>query len=76
MVELQGDEHTGRNVIRRPRQALRGLLLTGEEPHYLTSEPAGGHGAAATISTEPLWWPGGKIAAHHLGAYLAQARRE
>ena len=57
------------------RPQLRGLLLTGEEPQYMTSEPAGGHGAAATISTEPPWWPGGKIAAHHLGAYLATQAR-
>jgi sulfide:quinone oxidoreductase len=58
------------------RPSLRGLLLTGEEPQYLDSEPTGGRGAPATISTEPLWWPGGKIAAHHLGAYLAQAHRQ
>ena len=57
------------------RPALHGLLLTGEAPHYLTSQPAGGHGAAATIRTEPPWWPGGKIAAHHLGAYLAAQAR-
>jgi sulfide:quinone oxidoreductase len=57
------------------RPSLRGLLLTGEEPQYLDSEPTGGRGAPATISAEPLWWPGGKIAAHHLGAYLAQAYR-
>jgi sulfide:quinone oxidoreductase len=57
------------------RPALRGLLLTGAEPHYLSSEPAGGRGGGV-VSTEPLWWPGGKIDAHHLGAYLAGARRE
>jgi sulfide:quinone oxidoreductase len=57
------------------RPALRGLLLTGDAPRYLTSEPAGGRGAAASISTEPLWWPGGKIAAPHLGAYLVRTGR-
>jgi len=55
------------------RPVLRGLLLTGEEPQYLEAMPAGGHGATEVASTEPLWWPGGKIAAHHLGAYLVQA---
>jgi sulfide:quinone oxidoreductase len=53
--------------------SLKGLLLTGDEPHYLLARPAGGHGAPATISTDPLWWPGGKIAAPHLGNYLATA---
>jgi sulfide:quinone oxidoreductase len=55
------------------RPTLRALLLTGGEPHYLESRPAGGHGAPATASVEPLWWPGGKIAARYLGPYLAQA---
>ncbi|HEX3331974.1 MAG TPA: FAD-dependent oxidoreductase [Gaiellales bacterium] len=57
------------------RPTLRALLLTGDEPQYLESRPAGGHGAAATPSNEPLWWPGGKIAARYLGPYLAQAER-
>lgn len=54
---------------------LKGLLLTGEEPQYLEARPTGGHGLSATMSTEPLWWPGGKIAAPHLGSYLVEARR-
>jgi sulfide:quinone oxidoreductase len=53
--------------------SLKGLLLTGDEPHYLQARPAGGHGAPATISTDPLWWPGGKIAAPLLGSYLVTA---
>ena len=57
------------------RPVLRGLLLTGDEPRYLESKPAGGHGAAALASREPLWWPGGKIAGRHLGSYLAAAER-
>lgn len=56
------------------RPVLRGLLITGGEPHYLLADPTGGRGQTAASSTEPLWWPGGKIAAHHLGPYLAQAR--
>ena len=55
------------------RPVLRGLLLTGEEPRYISSDPTGGHGPGEPISTEPLWWPGGKIAARHLGAYLVRA---
>ncbi len=52
---------------------LRGLLLTGDTPQYLFADLTGGHGSTATASTEPLWWPGGKIAADHLGHYLAHA---
>jgi sulfide:quinone oxidoreductase len=55
------------------RPTLRALLLTGDEPQYLESRPAGGQGPPATATTEPLWWPGGKIAARYLGPYLAQA---
>ena len=54
---------------------LRGLMLTGDEPQYLEAKPTGGHGTPAKASTEPLWWPGGKIAAPHLGSYLVAARR-
>jgi sulfide:quinone oxidoreductase len=55
------------------RPVLRGLLITGGEPHYLLADPAGGRGQTAVSSTEPLWSPSGKIAAHYLGPYLAQA---
>ena len=53
---------------------MRGLLITGGRPQYLLADVAGGRGETATSSTEPLWWPGAKIAAHYLGPYLAQAR--
>ena len=53
---------------------LMGLLLTGEEPQYLESKPIGGHGSPSTITADPLWWPGGKIAAPHLGSYLVSVR--
>jgi len=52
------------------RPVLRGLLITAEHPRYLAARPAGGEGPDATVDTEPLRWPGGKIAARHLGAYL------
>ncbi len=55
------------------RPALRGLLLTAGRPRYLVAEPAGGRGETAEVSDEPLWWPGGKIAARHLGGYLIRA---
>lgn len=55
------------------RPVLRGLLITGGEPQYLVAEITGGKGDTATSSTDPLWWPGGKIAARYLGPYLARA---
>ena len=55
------------------RPVLQGLLLTGDTPRYLFADLSGGHGSTAAASTEPLWWPGGKIAARHLGHYLAHA---
>ena len=56
--------------------SLHGLLITGGEPRYLFAELGGGQGETATASTEPLWWPGGKVAARYLGPYLAQAPHE
>lgn len=48
---------------------LRGILLGGRKPLHLRSD-------SGTVSTgqtvEPLWWPPGKIAGHHLAPYLAQ----
>ncbi len=50
---------------------LRGLLLTGAAPRYLSARITGGHGFASEISDAPLWSPVGKIAAKHLGPCLA-----
>jgi sulfide:quinone oxidoreductase len=49
---------------------LRGLLLTGSEPHYLRhdlTQPA----AESETAERPLWWPAAKIAARSLTPYLA-----
>ena len=51
---------------------LRGLLLTGRRPAFLRTELTGGHGPTSVASSEPLWWPAGKIAARYLGPYLAE----
>jgi sulfide:quinone oxidoreductase len=56
------------------RPILHGLLTTGGKPLYLLADLTGG-GPAATSSTDPLWWPATKIAARHLGPYLAEASR-
>jgi sulfide:quinone oxidoreductase len=56
------------------RPVLRGLLLTGEVPHYLRSELTGGYGshASSLASVEPLWWPPSKIAGGHVAHALAE----
>ena len=47
---------------------LRGLLLTGGPPRFLRADP--GHSSVA--STQPLWWPPGKIVGRHLSPFLAE----
>ena len=49
---------------------LRGLLLSGS-PRFFRKELRGGRGAAATVDSDALWWPAGKIAARYLSPYLA-----
>lgn len=49
---------------------IRGMLLTGTEPRYLSANITGGHGASSTISDVPSWSPPRKIAARYLAAYL------
>jgi sulfide:quinone oxidoreductase len=63
----------GAHVQVRPfRPVLRGILVTGGVPRYLRSEVVGGQGGRATVATEPLWWPPGKIAGRYLGPFLAE----
>jgi sulfide:quinone oxidoreductase len=49
------------------RPTLRGLLLTGRRPEYLTRD-ADGRGE---VSEDAPWWPPHKIAGLHLSPYLA-----
>ena len=49
---------------------LRGMLLTGSEPHYLRNDlTRPDNGSEAT--ERPLWWPAAKVAARSLTPYLA-----
>jgi sulfide:quinone oxidoreductase len=50
------------------RPQLRGVLLTGGAPRYLRRL---GPDAPSEASDESPWWPPHKIAARHLGPYLA-----
>jgi hypothetical protein len=48
------------------------LLLTGAAPAFLRVELGGGHGESSTASSEPLWWPPGKVVGRHLAPFLAE----
>jgi sulfide:quinone oxidoreductase len=64
----------GADIVPRPyRPVLRGLLLTGGDPLYLTRDLAG-QGTPDSASRSPLWWPSAKIAGRHLTGYLAGGR--
>jgi sulfide:quinone oxidoreductase len=49
---------------------LRGMLLTGAEPHYLRHDLTRAEAESETAD-RPLWWPASKIAARTLTPYLA-----
>jgi sulfide:quinone oxidoreductase len=61
---------TGASVAPRPfRPVLRGLLLTGLSPRFMTASLLD---ASSEVDTEPLWWPAAKIVGRHLTPFLAQ----
>jgi sulfide:quinone oxidoreductase len=49
------------------RPALRGMMLTGRRPQFLSRE----RGGPGEVADESPWWPPHKIAGRHLGPYLA-----
>ena len=53
------------------RPVLRGLLLTGSTPRYMSAEVSGGRGEDWRVSDHALWWPPSKIAGKRLAPYLA-----
>jgi sulfide:quinone oxidoreductase len=60
----------GADVDPAPFQpVLRGLLLTGAEPHFMRHALTGGEPSQS--SERPLWWPAAKLAARSLTPYLA-----
>ena len=61
----------GADVKPKPfKPVLRGLLLTGHEPHYLRTDLSSPASRGETAE-RPLWWPATKVAARNLGPYLA-----
>ncbi len=55
---------------------IHGMLLTNEEPRYLTAHITGGHGFSSEITDTPTWSPPSKIAAKYLAPYLEERDRD
>jgi sulfide:quinone oxidoreductase len=51
---------------------IHGMLLTDEEPLYLTAKITGGQGFSSEVSDAPDWDPPSKIASKYLAPYLEQ----
>jgi sulfide:quinone oxidoreductase len=61
----------GIDIDPKPLDAvIRGILLTGGEPRYLTAQLIAGHGYRSEITDTPTWSPPTKIAARYLAPYL------
>jgi len=54
---------------------LRGLLLTGQSPAYLSVELTGG-GETSTVASEPLWRPSPKVVGRYLASFVARTMRD
>ena len=52
------------------RPLIHGILLTADEPRYLTARITGGHGFSSEISETPSWSHPSKISAKYLSPYL------
>jgi sulfide:quinone oxidoreductase len=52
---------------------LRGMLLTGREPLYMSARLVGSGSFESEVAAEPLWPSGAKVAAEELGEYLARS---
>ena len=51
---------------------IRGKLLTGSDPVYMTAHPLGSESFASEVFDSPPWWPADdKVIAAELGRYLA-----
>jgi sulfide:quinone oxidoreductase len=67
----------GAPVTPRPfRPVLRGLLLTGGEPHYLSANITRGPAIESETDVEPLWWPPSKIPGRQITRYLQERGKD
>jgi sulfide:quinone oxidoreductase len=57
------------------RPIIRGMLLTGGKPRYLSARITGGQGFSSQIADTPTWSPPSKIASRYLAPYLEQQDR-
>ena len=60
----------------RFQPVIRGMLLTGGDPLYLTARITGGRGFSSELSDKPMWSPPSKISSKYLAPYLAQHDRD
>ena len=58
------------------RPVIRGMLLTGDAPRYLTARLTGGHGFSSEMTDTPTWTPPSKVASQYLAPYLDGLDRE
>jgi sulfide:quinone oxidoreductase len=62
----------GAAIEPRPfRARLRGQLLTGLGPTYLTAGVTDAGPRESSVAVNPLWWPPSKIAGRYLAPYLS-----
>ena len=57
------------------RPVVRGVMLTGAKPLYLSTSYSGGHGFSSRITDRATWSPPTKISAKYLGPYLDRIDR-
>ena len=50
---------------------IRGKLLTGSEPVYMSAHPVGAESFESEVYDEPPWPAADKIVAEELGPYLS-----
>lgn len=55
---------------------IRGMLLTDQEPVYLSARLTGGGSFSSQVAETPTWSPAAKIAARYLAPYLDRQDRE
>jgi sulfide:quinone oxidoreductase len=61
----------GIDIDPKPLDAvIRGILLTGAKPRYLTAQLIAGHGYRSEMTDSATWSPPTKIAARYLAPYL------
>jgi sulfide:quinone oxidoreductase len=67
----------GAPVVPQPfHPVIRGMLLTDEEPLFLTARIAGGQGFSSEVTDTPAWSPATKIAARYLAPALESYDRQ